>query len=190
MNEGKIRSFIAVALSEPIVKKIEDLQDKLKETKADVKWVKPDNIHLTLKFLGHISEKEIPKINISLQKIGEAFIPFSVFIEGVGFFPNAESPRVIWLGISKGSELLKEINKKIENDLSKIGFPREERIFNPHLTLGRCRSAKHKDRLSKMVKKGDFFIGELKVEKLSLYKSILTPLGPVYTLLNDTRLGG
>jgi len=190
MNQGKIRIFIAITLPEAIIEKIEIIQAKLKKTGADVKWVKPTNIHLTLKFLGYIADGELSKVKDKLTKIAQEFSPFSVYIEGINGFPSMDNPRVIWIGISKGAELVKGINKAVEENLSKAGLLREERPFHPHLTLGRCRSAKHKDKLIKEMKEQSTFIGELKINKISIYKSTLTSQGPIYNRLGNAALGG
>ncbi|MEA3369610.1 MAG: RNA 2',3'-cyclic phosphodiesterase [Candidatus Ratteibacteria bacterium] len=189
MNQGN-RVFIAISLSEAISKKIEVIQDKLKKTKADVRWVKPANIHLTLKFLGNITPEQISGLKQGLEKIARKFQPFSIFIEEMGSFPSIDSPRVIWVGISRGKEILNKMNKAIEDDLAKIGFPREERAFHPHLTLGRCRSSKHRSQLAKQIKTESAFLGALAVDRISIYKSLLTSEGPVYSLLSDVVLKG
>ena len=187
MNQGN-RVFIAISLSEAINKKIEVIQDKLKKTKADVRWVKSANIHLTLKFLGNITPEQISGLKEGLEKAARKFQPFSIFIEKMGGFPSIDSPRVIWVGISRGKEILNKMNKAIEDDLAKIGFPREERAFHPHLTLGRCCSSKHRSQLAKQIKTESVFLGALAVDKISIYKSLLTSEGPVYSLLSDVVL--
>ncbi len=187
MSQGN-RVFIAISLSEAISKKIEVIQDKLKKTKADVRWVKPANIHLTLKFLGNISPEQIFGLKEELEKVAQKFQPFPIFIEEMGSFPSIDSPRVIWVGITRGKEILNKMNKAIEDDLAKIGFPREERAFHPHLTLGRCRSSKHRSQLAKQIKAESASLGALAVDKISIYRSLLTSEGPVYSLLDEKLL--
>ncbi len=190
MNQGKIRAFIAVTLPETIIEKIGLIQERLKKTKADIQWVKPGNIHLTLKFLGYINLDELAKLKGGLEKAAEKFSPFFVTVEEIGGFPSIDKPRVIWIGISQGGELLKVINRAIEDNLAESGFPRAERSFQPHLTLGRVRSAKHKETLIKEVTKERVSIGGVRVNKISIYKSVLTSQGPVYSLLADVALRG
>lgn len=188
MSQG-IRVFIAISLPEGVLKKIEVIQDKLKKTKADVKWVKPANIHLTLKFLGNITPEQISSLREVLEEDAHKFQPFSIFIDEMGSFPSINNPRVIWIGISRGKEILNKMNRVIEDDLAKAGFPREERVFHPHLTLGRCRSAKHRSQLAKQIEIESASLGVLAVDKISIYRSLLTSQGPVYSLLDEKLLG-
>ncbi len=188
MSQGN-RVFIAVSLPEAVIKKIEIIQDRLKKTKADVRWVKPANIHLTLKFLGNITPEQISGLKDALEKAAQKFQPFSIFIEEMGSFPSIDSPRVIWVGISQGKEILNKMNKAIEDDLAQAGFPREERAFHPHLTLGRCRSSKHRSQLAKQIKAESASLGVLTVDKISIYRSLVTSQGPIYNLLDEKFLG-
>lgn len=183
-----MRLFIAVELSKEIKKELTALEEKLKSSAADVKWVKPDNIHLTLKFLGETKEEQIEPIKKILNGLAEKFKVFKTEITGLGSFPSLKSPRVIWIGLNNISVIL-EMVKLLEEELDKLGFPKEKRDFQPHLTLGRVRSPKNIDILKETLAKNlDFKAGVLEVRDVFLIESKLTPSGPIYTTLQSTGL--
>ena len=186
-----IRSFLAIEFPKPILKKIEEVQADLKSTHADVRWVSPEKIHLTLKFFGNIEESRIDLILKSIDEPIRNTLPFSLKVRGVGAFPNLKNPRVIWMGLVDGREVLVSLQKQIETQLEKVGFQPEDRPFHPHLTLGRMRSSQGKEELVKRMeryKEEEF--GDFQVERLVLFKSDLRPTGPIYTLLRELKLGG
>ena len=134
-----IRSFLAIELPKPVLKKIEEVQGDLRSTHADVRWVNPEKIHLTLKFFGNIEDSRIDPIFKSIEEPIRNTLPFSLKVRGVGAFPHLKNPRVIWMGLVDGREVLIAFQKQIETQLEKIGFQPEDRPFNPHLTLGRMK---------------------------------------------------
>jgi 2'-5' RNA ligase len=186
-----IRSFLAIELPKPILRKIEEVQGDLRLTHADVRWVNPEKIHLTLKFFGNIEESRIDPIFRSIEESVQNTLPFSLKVRGVGAFPQMKNPRVIWMGLVEEGEVLSSLQKQIETQLGKIGFQPEDRPFHPHLTLGRMRSGRGKDELvGRMEKHKEEEFGDLPVEKVVLFKSDLRPSGPIYTPLGDMKLGG
>jgi 2'-5' RNA ligase len=185
-----IRSFLAIELPEPILKKIEEVQADLKSTHADVRWVNPQQIHLTLKFFGYIEEPRIDPIVKSIEEPIRNTSPFSLKVQGIGAFPNLRSPRVIWMGLVEGKEVLTSLQKQIEIQLEKVGFQPEDRPFHPHLTLGRMKSNRGKEELvGRMEKCKDEAFGDFQVERVFLIKSDLRPTGPIYTPLREMKLG-
>jgi 2'-5' RNA ligase len=185
-----IRSFLAIELPKPILKEIEEVQGDLKLTHADVRWVNPEKIHLTLKFFGNIEESRIDLIFKSIEEVLLKTLPFSLEVRGVGAFPNLRNPRVIWMGLIDGKEVLTSLQKQIEIQLEKIGFQPEDRPFHPHLTLGRMKSSRGKEELvGKMEKHKEREFGVFQVERLVLFKSDLKPTGPIYTALKEMKLG-
>jgi 2'-5' RNA ligase len=185
-----IRSFLAIELPEAIRRKIEEVQKDLKLSHADVRWVNPGNIHLTLKFFGNIDESRIDPIVKSLEGPIQTTSPFSVSIRGMGSFPHSKNPRVIWMGLREGKEVLAALQKGVDGELIKIGFEPEGRDFHPHLTLGRAKSNRGRDELiARMEKYQEEEFGNFRVERLILFKSDLKPSGPIYTLLKEMRLG-
>ncbi len=187
----KIRSFLAIELPPAITKGLERVQGDLKRSHADVKWVEPSRIHLTLKFFGNIDEGACDEIMDAVAKASSGVKPFTLVVKGLGAFPNTRNPRVIWLGIEDGGGALKPLKRAIDERLGEIGYPREEREFKAHLTLGRARSGKGRtELLDRMEGLYHTVLGEFLVERLVLFKSDLKPTGPMYTELRAVKLGG
>ena len=185
-----IRSFLAIELPKPILRKIEEVQGDLRSTHADVRWVNPEKIHLTLKFFGNIEESRIDPIFTSIEGPIQNTPSFSLKVRGVGAFPHLKNPRVIWMGLMDGNEVLISFQKQIEIRLEKIGFQPEDRPFRPHLTLGRMRSSRGREELvGRMERHKEAEFGDLKVERVILFKSDLKPSGPIYTPLREMKLG-
>jgi 2'-5' RNA ligase len=186
-----IRSFLAIELPKPILRKIEEVEGDLRSTHADVRWVSPEKIHLTLKFFGNIEESRIDLIFKSIEEPIRDALPFSVRVRGAGAFPSLKNPRVVWMGLADGKEMLISLQKQIEDRLEKIEFEPEDRPFQPHLTLGRMKSSRGKEELvRRMEKYTEEEFGAFQVERVVLFKSDLRPSGPIYTLLRALRLGG
>jgi 2'-5' RNA ligase len=186
-----IRSFLAIELPKTILKKIEEVQGDLRSPHADVLWVNPEKIHLTLKFFGNIEESRIDLIVKSIEEPIRNTSPFSVIVKGVGAFPNLKNPRVVWMGLVDGKDILTSLQKKVESQLEKIGFQPEDRPFHPHLTLGRMKSGRGKeDLMGRMEKHKEEEFGVFPVERVVLFKSDLKPTGPIYTPLKEMKLGG
>jgi 2'-5' RNA ligase len=186
-----IRSFLAIELPKPILRKIEEVQGDLRSTRADVRWVNPEKIHLTLKFFKNIEESRIEPIFKSIEEPIRSTLPFSLEVRGVGAFPHLRNPRVIWMGLVDGREVLVSFQKQIETQLEKIGFQPEDRPFHPHLTLGRMKSSRGKEELvGRMERHKEEEFGDFQVERVILFKSDLKPSGPIYTLLKEIKLGG
>jgi 2'-5' RNA ligase len=175
----------------PILRKIEEVQGDLRSIHADVRWVNPEKIHLTLKFFGNIEESRIDPIFTSIEEPIRNTLPFSLKVRGVGVFPHLKNPRVIWMGLVDEREVFISFQKQIEIQLEKIGFQPEDRPFHPHLTLGRMKSSRGKEELvGKMERHKEEEFGDLKVERVVLFKSDLKPSGPIYTSLKEMKLGG
>ena len=186
-----IRSFLAIEIPKAVQKKIEEVQKDLKSSRADVRWVNPEKIHLTLKFFGNIDESRIDPIVKSIERPTQTISPFSLKVRGVGAFPHLKNPRVIWMGLVDGKEVLVSFQKQLEKELEKIGFEPEERAFHPHLTLGRMKSSKGREELAgRMERHKEEEFGNFQVERVVLFKSDLKPTGPIYTPLREINLGG
>ncbi|RKY88617.1 RNA 2',3'-cyclic phosphodiesterase [candidate division KSB1 bacterium] len=182
-----IRCFIAIDLPGSLKKKIGEIQAKLKGSGADVKWVKPDNIHLTLKFLGEITPEKVEEVKASLDGISVKKMEISA--RNVGAFPSLKRPRVIWVGIEKGLEKLKDFSNIIEKEMQKIGFEKEKRSFKPHLTIGRVKSQRNIGNLVKEIGLIEEFETEPFIpEEFILMRSDLKPSGAEYTPIKKYRL--
>jgi 2'-5' RNA ligase len=188
---ARIRCFLAVELPPPTLSKIGKIQDRLQTSRADVRWVKPDRIHLTLKFFGNIEEEQVTHISSVMEAAAAQRTSFALSIEGLGAFPSSRNPRVIWLGLQGWEENLLPLQRDLEARLEAIGFPPEERSYRPHLTLGRVKSLKEKRDLVDLIERErDVNIGSFVVDRLVLFRSDLRPTGPIYTPLTVRELVG
>jgi 2'-5' RNA ligase len=180
-----VRSFIAFDLdSEMVRKKLADIQALLVKTGADLKVVEPENIHVTMRFLGDVRMDSVDKICEAMKKA--LFAPFDVKIQGVGAFPDARYPRVVWAGITQGANDLRSISSQLEPHLMALGFAPDPKGFSPHLTIARVKGTRNKVELAKFItdRKG-FDFGTIKAACLRLKKSDLTPRGPIYSTLRE-----
>lgn len=181
---NKIRSFIAIETPDGIKKDLFEIQEKLKKAGADIGWTRPEGIHFTLKFLGEIEEEKLVNIQKAIEQATKEIPDFILWVGGIGVFPNTKSPRVIWIGIKGEGENLKTLQESIERETEKIGFKKEGRNFSPHLTLGRVRSQKNRDALTKYLEEFEKIeLGSFNVKEVLLMKSELRPKGAVYTQL-------
>ena len=185
-----MRTFIAIQIPDIVKSELIQITDKLKSSRADLKWVKPEGIHLTLKFLGNIDEQKATEVKEVLNKVVKAEVPFEIRLEGLGAFPKPAFPRVIWAGVKEGAQNTINLAKNLEEQLEKIGFEKERRSFYPHLTLGRLRSPQNKGKLSNLLESTKFKSSSIiKVARLNLIQSTLTPTGAIYTVLYQAELG-
>jgi 2'-5' RNA ligase len=182
-----IRSFVAFDIdSQQVLAKLSEAQNMLLRSGADLKLVAPQNIHITLRFLGDVTQSMVDRIGQEMQII--TFKSFDVEIKGVGAFPNLRSARVIWAGIQEGGEELSRIFDQLEPRLRSLGFAADSRGFNPHLTIARVRSGRNKSELTKNVTEMCAFeFGKVRAESLRLKKSVLTPHGPIYSILKEAN---
>lgn len=185
-----MRAFIAIELSPEIKDSLAQIQSHLKYSGADVKWIETGNIHLTLKFLGDITEEDCGKIRSILDDIGRSVKPFEISLKDIGAFPNINYPRIIWVGLDKGTIESKVLAGKIGEEVLKIGFQKEPRPFAPHLTIGRVRSPKNKEALKEKLTTYSLQLTAKPqpISSITLFQSTLTPKGPIYTKLHESKL--
>lgn len=178
-----IRCFIAIDVGTPaIVEKILNIQSKLEVADADIKFVEPHNLHLTLWFLGEITEQKLRQVMEAVKKV--KFSKFSINLKGLGYFPGGGRINVIWIGVEDPSNTLKSVYLQLVKLLEPIGFRPEEREFTPHLTIGRVKSVKDKTRLLSLIKDATHLdFGVQLVDRLFLKRSVLTQKGPIYSNL-------
>lgn len=192
MPGNKLRTFIAIRFSETFKDYLGKLQDVLKTSNADVKWVKKENIHLTLKFLGEIEDKKIGEITKIIDNLSSKMPVFQLELSTLAAFPKKEYPRVIWVGLAKGGTQIKQMAEELNNAISRLGLPKEPRPFSSHITLGRVKSSLNKKQLIEQLNylEGNFPKPtlSLKIDKLTLFKSTLTPTGPIYEVLYERNL--
>jgi len=182
MAMPSIRSFVAIELSPDTKAQIEEIQNELKTSTADVRWVRSKGMHLTLKFLGGIQEEQIPEIAEILTHCSAETGRFNLTIHSLGAFPNETNPKVIWIGVEDKSGRLGTLQQSIEKGLAAIGFKEEKRAFTPHLTLGRLKSPKGRRALGQRLEASrECDCGTFAVKEIFLFKSDLKPSGAVYT---------
>jgi len=193
LSNQQIRSFIAIELPEEVKTGLRRIQTELKLPEHTfVKWVAPESIHLTLKFLGNISPQKVTEITEVMEQASQGVSPFHLEVTEVGAFPNLRQPRVLWLGIKGAIDKLVAWQQRIDSGLVPLGFSKETRPFTPHLTLARLRDgASPKDRVSfgEMIMKTPVEVSyKINVNSLSLMKSQLLPGGAVYSRLAEVKL--
>lgn len=186
-----LRLFIAIDLHDEVRRSLSRLQDDLKETGANVSWVRPSNIHLTLVFLGDVVEKRVPGIKAVLDERAVDVEPFRFEVREAGCFGSARAPRVVWVGVHEDGGQLQALQAGVSRALHEIGFEAERRKFKPHLTLGRVRSPKGVGALtSALASAKNSALGWVEVDRLSLYQSRLDPEGAPYSVLHTSLLKG
>ncbi len=187
-----MRTFIAVSLPDHTKEALAAIIRQLRSTGADVKWVDPASLHLTLKFLGEIAEEQLPALRDALERTARRHEPFTIQVRGIGAFPSVFAARIIWAGITDGKEETKRLAQDLEEELLPLGFAKEERPFSAHLTLGRSRSNLNRSVLTaKLVScKDDAFAGadSVAVNAITLYRSTLTPRGALYEAIGQANL--
>lgn len=179
-----LRTFIAVNLSQECVDYISSLQSQLKETDPDFKWVKPENCHITLKFLGDISASSIVSIIEILRGPLGSTDSFHIQTSNVGAFPSLLSPKILWLGVNDQHNKLQLLFNIVEEKLSSLGFAREVRPFTAHITLARARSLTSIPLFNAAQTESI----HITVKNVSLYQSILSLQEPQYVLLHGWSL--
>lgn len=179
----KVRSFIAVNLNPEIKEYLTSLQANLNVPETRIKWVEKNNLHLTMKFLGYISLEQTELIKSILKEITSRYSPFIIKLSSnIGIFPTYKMPRIIWVGIKEGINELKELYNSIENNLFNKGFPREDKDFSGHITIGRVKSIKNKANFIQILKIVKINNLSQEVSSIDLMESKLTPSGPIYNI--------
>lgn len=186
-----MRAFIAIPLPESAKQKLFELQESLKAAQADVKWVNPNNIHLTLKFMGDLNEKKLPLLKEAMTATARDHPAFPARIAGLETFPHDASPRVVWVGIAEGEALIQRLCADLQSRVAEMaGIPKDRRPFTSHITIGRVRSPKNKKALIEQLKffEGKELDGAFRVGMIALYQSTLLPEGPLYEMLQEAPL--
>lgn len=176
-----MRTFIAIEIPSEIKAAIADLQTRLRSAGADVNWTKPENLHLTLNFLGEVDEKRIVEVEKACVDLAAEFQPFTLSLSDTGAFPNTRQPRVLWAGLSGETGNVVEMHRRLDERLALIGFKREEKRFHPHLTIGRLKSNKKTRELLALVDAHRLPELSFEVAEIVLMKSELHPAGAEYT---------
>ena len=188
----QIRSFIAIELPNELRLKLDQLEAQLKSGKQPwVKWVNPDSIHLTLKFLGNIASDRTGEITKAMEEAAQGIPPFHLEVKDLGVFPNLKRVQVAWVGISGEVDKLGEFQQRLESNLACLGFAPESRPFTPHLTLARLRnqaSLDERQRFGQLIAGSRFEAGAIEVDAINLMRSQLTREGAIYSRISSVRL--
>jgi RNA 2',3'-cyclic 3'-phosphodiesterase len=185
-----IRAFLAIELPEALRVGLAQVQEELKRSRADVRWVPVGNIHLTLKFFGNVPDDEIGPLAQAARDAAAETAPLQLQATNAGAFPSPNAPRVVWLGLGGDMVPLTQLFYRLEKAFAALGYPPEGRAFNPHLTLGRVKSPGNRDKLARMLgKMPPVDWPPFEVKELILFQSVLSPQGSKYTPLQVIPLG-
>jgi RNA 2',3'-cyclic 3'-phosphodiesterase len=182
-----MRTFIAIPTSQELQHSLSETQAVLQSSDADVRWEEPDKFHITLKFLGETPSERIPLIEKSMSSVAETSSPFNGIFVTAGAFPHANSPRILWLGVQQ-NQALRTLQSAIEQACAALGFPQEEHIFHPHITVGRVKSGKNIARLTSALKTCTFEPIHFRCTEFVFMKSELRAGGSLYTKLTSFTL--
>jgi len=189
---GTIRAFLALDPPPEILRTIADIQRALrKNIRGSVSWVRPEGIHLTLKFFGDIAANDVSAVSEVVAGQIAGARPVNLEAKGLGVFPDTRRPRVLWLGIGGEVERLIAMQKAIDQGLEPCGFPKEKRPFQAHLTLARIKSPQGLSGIEDVLtEKKSESAGKFTATGLTLFKSELTPKGSIYTTLGHFPFQG
>ncbi|MBI4667454.1 MAG: RNA 2',3'-cyclic phosphodiesterase [Nitrospinae bacterium] len=188
-DEQTRRIFFAIDLPDELTTRAENVISGFGVPSGQVRWARAGNMHITMRFLGDVSEKAIPGLCDAAGQIAATFRPFRITVEGLGVFPNQERPRVVWFGVGGDVENLKNIETALSARLEGMGFPPEERAFSAHLTIGRVKSDNARGKIARLVRQyRRYYIGDAPVTEIALYESKLNPQGSIYTKLGSFKL--
>lgn len=186
---GMLRAFVAVEMPGPVRQALEEIQSDLKQLNIRARWVRPENIHLTLKFLGNIPVGHVPSIGDVLRAAAQAHTRFSLAVAGMGVFPDIRRPKVIWVGLIGRPDALTPLQQDLDGRLAALGFPPAEKPFRGHLTIGRFKAEGLPGPVADAVKRyATATFATAAVDEIVLLRSDLRPEGPLYTTLAREKL--
>jgi 2'-5' RNA ligase len=185
-NHNSLRVFLGVELSSDLRQKLADLQNQLRGTLPKVNWVRPESIHLTLKFLGYVDAAMAEQLLTAIKPIPKSQAPITLEIQGLGVFPHIRRPRILWIGCTGEIPSLLNLVSQIEGALEPLGFPLEENPYHPHLTLARIKHENSK--VGGVLTHSGLLeqprnLGALRIDRITLFRSELSPLGAEYNAL-------
>jgi 2'-5' RNA ligase len=188
---ARIRTFLAVDVGTEVRKRAAALQQQLARTGVEVKWVAPDQMHLTLLFLGDVNELDLVKVCRAVKEVAATEPPFPLRVAGVGAFPNNRRPKILWGGVTDGADALRRIYGALEARLIDLGvYRKEDRDYTPHLTLGRLKADGGEDLAKELPKLMAWDGGRAVVDEVLVYSSELRRDGPEYAVIGRGELAG
>lgn len=189
---GKTRTFIGIDIGDAIRTSAVALQKDLAKTGAEVKWVSPESMHVTLLFLGEVDDRELHAVCKEVKSAAATEPPFTLRVSGVGAFPTPRRPKILWAGVTDGAELLQRLYTALEDRMLDLGCYRtEERGYTPHLTLGRVKSDADGFAVAgELQKRLAWDGGRVAVDEVLVFSSQMDRTGPVYTVIGRAPLTG
>jgi len=190
MRVQRLRLFWAVNLPPDIKRKLDNLQAYLQTTQVNIKWVEQQNLHLTVKFLGEVDGNWVSEISQVVKQKVAGTGSFELLLSGLGFFPGARHPKVVWLGVDGEVDKFHLLHRRVEEGLAALGWAMDNQNFAPHLTLGRLRALQASEVLVSKVDevRKNWSAISIAVSSIELMKSQLTPKGPIYHVLESIKL--
>lgn len=191
---AETRTFIAARLSAETLAALEALVGRLRASPGGeaCRWSAPETVHLTLKFLGNVPDARLEEVFAAADRAARSARPLRFVVAGVGCFPNAARPRIVWAGVREGHEALARLAERLDAELGARGFAREERAFRPHLTIGRVGRRATREAVAALGRTisgwDDEVLGHVDVDRIHVFGSELTPGGPVHTVLHEAPL--
>jgi 2'-5' RNA ligase len=185
-----VRLFVAVELDASVRSRMRDAQDRLARVCEGVRWIPAEQLHLTLKFLGEVADGVVAKAGEAVARAAAGSQAFTMSLAGCGCFPPRGPVRIVWIGVNEESGRLAGCFDAVERELGALGFPKEDRGFSPHITIGRAREDRSDGRIRAGVSAAAFGPVEQPVVSLTLMSSLLSPKGPTYTPVGTAKLGG
>ena len=185
-----MRLFVAIELMDEMREALKEVQGALGRATDGVRWVRPEQLHLTVKFLGEVPDGEVPRVAAAVARSAERSRPFELQLTECGCFPPSGPVRVVWVGTHEASGALQECVNTVEDELEGVGFPRETRAFSPHLTIGRAKEGRSAGGMRAAVERCKVKPVRQSVEELTLMSSVLSPKGPTYNVVTKARLSG
>jgi RNA 2',3'-cyclic 3'-phosphodiesterase len=188
-STGQIRTFIAVPIPEKLKLDVDKLIVGFKPLASGISWVRAANLHFTLRFLGDIDSNSISSLKQAVESQMTGITQFNICLSGLGCFPNLNRPRVVWVSADGDTDKMTELANRVENACRECGYGQADKPFAPHLTIGRVKFPSGSDKLVESLKTTRFKTDQFSVDKVVIYKSDLTPRGPIYTSMGEIGLG-
>jgi len=185
-----VRLFVAIELTDEVRDALQEAQKALGRATDGVRWVRPEQLHLTVKFLGETPDGEVPRVAEAVARSAARSKPFEIQLTECGCFPPRGPVRIVWVGTHDGSGALQECVNAVEDELEGIGFPRETRAFSPHLTVGRAKEGRSAEGVRAAAEGGKVKSVRQSASDLTLMSSVLSPKGPSYSVVTRAKLSG
>ena len=186
----KLRTFLAIDLNQSVRQRVSELMSFISSDTTATKWVEPESLHVTVKFLGDVDDVKISDVCRSTAEAAAAHRRFDCHCRKLGAFPRDDRPRTIWVGVDAEQDELLSLHRSVDQALSQLGFRQDARRFHPHITIGRVRGGHDCPILASAISScKDAELGSSPVDEITVYSSELTRQGPIYTVLAKARLG-